>query len=256
MNFTDRYKNYSNSELLKIIDNPNDFQPLAVETAKNIFSSRQLSSKDIEIAKSELAMQRQEKEVQNEKKKVFENKVKNIGSSLIDTFNPVQTTTRTTDKIIKIISIVFGGLFLFMLYREFGVIKFMFTDNEAQWDFSMVLYFLPLIIVPTAAILFYTRKKLGWTLLAIFLTYSLANAIVLFLIELNRQPSGFSALDNLFPATSIAIYIGTIIFYGGTLWAICKEDIREIYTIDKRTMFKTIILIGSLTALIIYGLFR
>jgi hypothetical protein len=240
--------------LLKIIDNPNDFQPLAVETAKNIFASRQLSTEDIEIAKSELAMLQQEKEVQDEKKKVLENKVKNIGSSLIDTLNPIQSTAPTTDKIIKIISIVFGGLFIFMLFREFGIIKFMFTDNEAQWDFSMVLYFLPLIILPAAVILFYTRKKLGWTLVAIFLTYFLVNTIVPFLIELNRQSSGFSSLNNLFPATSIATFIGTIIFYGGTLVIISKENIRKIYAIDKRTMLKTIILVGTLTALMIYGL--
>lgn len=80
MEFTDRYKNYSNSELLKIIDNPNNFQPLAVETAKAIFESRQLSDEDIEIAKATIAIQRQEKEAHDEKEKSSAIKVKNIGA--------------------------------------------------------------------------------------------------------------------------------------------------------------------------------
>ena len=34
--FTERFKTYSNTELLKIIDNPDDYQPLAVEAANSI----------------------------------------------------------------------------------------------------------------------------------------------------------------------------------------------------------------------------
>jgi hypothetical protein len=44
--FTEKFTAYSNTDLLKIIDSPDDFQPLAVETAKSIFASRQLSDKD------------------------------------------------------------------------------------------------------------------------------------------------------------------------------------------------------------------
>ncbi len=240
MEFTDRYKNYSNSELLKIIDNPNNFQPLAVETAKAIFESRQLSDEDIEIAKATIAIQRQEKEAHDEKKKVLGIKVKNIGASLVDTFYPIQTNTPTTDKIIKIVSIVFGGIFLYQLFKEIGMIKFMFTDSEDERDFSIILYFLPLLIVPIATVLFYTRKKIGWTLLAIFLTYSAVNAILLFFMELNRMPSGIPALDILFPTTSPVTHLGTIIFFCGILWVICKDSIREIYTIEKKPMVRTI----------------
>lgn len=167
--FTEKFTTYSNTDLLKIIDSPDYYQPLAVETAKTIFASRQLNNKDIEIAKAELDALKQEKEATEKKKINLENKAKSIASFVLSTVNPIQTETSNSDKIIKTITIAFGGLFLFQLYKEFGMISFMFTDSGAKWDFSMVLYFLPLLIVPTATILFFKRKKIGWTLLAIFL---------------------------------------------------------------------------------------
>lgn len=253
--FTEKFSTYSNTELLKIIESPDDFQPIAVETAKTIFESRQLSDKDIEIARAELDALKQEKETADLKKKEFENKVKNIAASVLSTVNPIQAETPNSDKIIKIISIVFGGLFLFQLYQEFGMISFMFTDSGANWDFSMVLYFLPLLIVPTATILFFKRKKIGWTLLAIFLSYSAVGSIGLFILTVNREPSNFPALDNIFPQPSPTTHIMTLLFFAGTLWTICKEAIREIYSVDKKYMFRTIGIIATITALTTYGIF-
>jgi hypothetical protein len=144
------------------------------------------------------------------------------------------------DQIIKIVSILFAGLFLFQLYKEFGMISFMFTDSKAKWDFSMILYFLPLVLVPVAIILFFKRKRAGWTLLAIFLTYAAVSSVGLFILTLNMEPSGIPALDSLSPQASPATQIFNLLFFAGILWVICKHNIREIYFVDKKYMFKTI----------------
>jgi hypothetical protein len=252
--FTEKFTTYSNTDLLKIINSPDDFQPLAVETAKAIFASRQLSDMDIEIETAELHALKQEKETKDHKKKGLENKVKNITVSVLSTVNPIQAETPNSDKIIKIVSIVFGGLFLFRLYKEFGMFSFMFTDSGAKWDFSMVLYFLPLLIVPTTTILFFKRKKIGWTLLAIFLSYSAVSSIGLFILTLNREPSAFPALENIFPQTSPTTHIMTLLFFAGILGTICKKEIREIFSVDQKYMFRTIGIIATLTALMTYGI--
>ena len=49
--FSEYYKTISNSELLTILDNPGDYQTLAVEAAKQEFSYRQLSDEEIQPAK-------------------------------------------------------------------------------------------------------------------------------------------------------------------------------------------------------------
>lgn len=248
-NFTEKFKTYSNAELLKIIENAVDYQPLAVETAKTIVSSRQLTNEDIEDAKAELESQRQAKEVHAQKVKNVENKVKNIAESILETINPIQTETPTTDKIIKIISIVFGGLFLLQLYKEFSMLSYMFSVR-ADWDFSMVLYYIPLLFLPTAAYLFYKRTKIGWILLSIYLTYSAVTSISLFFLALNREPSGIPALDSLYPTTSSSKYVLTLIFFGATLWFICNSKMRDVYRIDKKTMITILVLIASIAGLV------
>ncbi|HLG03639.1 MAG TPA: hypothetical protein VI731_08600 [Bacteroidia bacterium] len=252
--FAEKFKAYSNSELLKIIDSPGDYQPLAVETARIIYASRNLSAQDIEIAKSELAALKQIQDEKGQKKKDIENKVKNIAVKSLSAVNQFQTEKPGSDKIIKIISIVFGGLGLFQLYKGFEIISFMFTDSGAKWDWSVVLYFLSLLVVLTAIILFYKRKKSGWTLLAIFLTYSAVSTAGLLILTLDMQSSGFSPIYNIFPKASLTTHILTLLFYAGTLWTICKEEIREIYTINKKYMFLTIGIIATLTARIINGI--
>lgn len=247
MEFNEKFKTYSNTELLRIIDNPDGYQPNAVETAKTIFSDRQLTEEEIKIAKDELKIERQEKLNKEQKKRAVEDKFKNIGKSILDNVNPIQNETPTTEKTIKIISLLFGGLFLFQLYKEFGMISFMFTDSSAGWDFSMVLYFLPLVIVPTATILFYKRNKFGWLLLTMFLTYSAVSAIGLFILTMNMEPLGIPALDSIFPQTSPSTHILTFLFFAGTIWAISRENIRTVYTITMQTMILTI----SITAVIV-----
>jgi hypothetical protein len=247
MEFTEKFKTYTNTELLRIIDNPNSYQPNAIETAKKIFSERQLTEDEIRIVKDELEIERQVKLNKELKKRKVENKFNNIANSILEIVNPIQNESSNTEKTIKIISLLFGALFLFQLYKEFGLIGFMFTDSSASWDLSMVLYFLPLIIVPIATILFYKKRKIGWLLLTIFLTYSAVNTIGLFILTMNIQPSEFKTLDNLFPQTSLANYFFTFLFFTGIIWAISRENIRNIYKISKNMLILTV----TITAVIV-----
>ncbi|MES2590770.1 MAG: hypothetical protein V4608_02710 [Bacteroidota bacterium] len=253
--FEDRYKTISNSDLLKILDTPTDYQPLAVEAAKSEFARRQLSETEIETVKASLAIQREEMEARSKKKKNIENKVKDLGASVIDNINPIQTTTRTTEKTILILCIVLGGLSIKKFYNEFGMLQFMFTDSEAKWNVSMLLYFFPLVILPLGTFLFWKRKKIGWTLLAIYLSYVSIGSIISFIVESNSTPSSFSALENLVPKTFPLVFIWSLIFNGGMLWVICKDNIREALNINKRKIFVAIGTSIALTALTMVGIF-
>lgn len=247
MEFTEKFKTYTNTELLRIIDNPDDYQPNAVETAQAIFSDRQLTEEEIKIAKDELEVERQEKLKKEEKKRAVEDKFKNISKSILDNVNPIQSETPTTEKTITIISLLFGGLFLFQLYKEFGMISYMFTDLSEDWDSIIGLYFFPLVVAPTAIILFYKKNKFGWLLLTIYLTYSAISAFGLFILTINMEPLGIAALDSLFPQTSPIPHFLTFLFFAGTIWVISRENLRTVYSISKQTMILTI----SITAIIV-----
>ncbi len=236
--FTDRYKQARNTELLRIIEKSDDYQPLAVESAKTELDSRKLTDSELNSAKEELRLERQGSEQQVQRKQERINKVKNIAYSAIDNLNPIQESPMKTDKLIHLISILFGGIALYQIIKEFGMLKFMFS-GQGEWDFSMVLYFLPLVLIPTASIMFWLQKKLGWILLNFYLCFSVVNSISLIIMTWNMKPTGNTSLDTLFPATSPIVYIMTSLFFIGTLWMINKQNLREKYKIDKKIMIGT-----------------
>ena len=249
MEFSEKFKTYSNAELLRVIEKPNDYQPQAVETAKKIFAGRKLSEMEIKIVKDELEVEKQGKLRKELQKQAVEDKIKNIGKSVFDQINPIQNETPTSEKTIRIISILLGGLFLFQLYKEFGMLKFMFTDSYAEWDFSMVLYFLPLIIIPAGTILFYMRKKAGWLLLAIFLIYSAVSAIGMIILTMKMKPLGVEGLDSIFPQIPSIMYMLAFLFYSGIIWTISRDKIRIIYSISKLTIALTISIVTLVVSL-------
>lgn len=248
--FTERYKQASNTELLKIIENSDDYQLLAVEAAKTELDFRKLTNSELNSAKEELSLERQDYEQKKQKKQGRIDKVKNIASSAIDNLNPIQESTLKTDKLINLISLVFGGIALYQIIKEFGMLKFMFS-GQGEWDFSMVLYFLPLILIPTASILFWLRKKFGWILLSYYLCFSAVNSISLIIMTWNMKPTGNAALDSLFPITSPSVYVMTSLFFVGTLWVINKQDLRQKFQIDKKTMIGTIVISVAISLLIL-----
>lgn len=233
MDFAERYKAYTNAELLRIIDNAGDYQPSAVDTAKQIFTIRSLSDKEIETARKELEA---EKQLESDKEEKI-NRIKNKASSILDEANPVKSKTPSADKIINIVSILLGMLFVYQIYKEAGLVGSLFTDI-GDWDLSVLIFLLPLIILPVSAILFYKRQKSGWILLAIYLTYSAISVLIGMFMATWSKPSG-TTLDLLISATP-ALYLIIFLFYAGMTGAICKNNIRQIYAVSKKTMILTL----------------
>lgn len=253
--FFERYNNLNNLELIKIIENPKDYQPVAVETARKILISRQVSAEEISDAKAELARQNQEKNLQTEKKKELENKVKNFGASVVETIHPIQVTAPTVDRTILIISIVLAAISLKTLFSEFRMLFYILSDSGMSLDFSVLLYLVPILLLPFATVLFWLRKKAGWWILAMYFTFNASSAISSFLMQLSFEPSGYSPLDNVFQPTSIVTIIWGLIFNGGLLYVICKENIRAVYTIDKKKMYTAIGVGVALFGVMMMGVF-
>ena len=166
--FTARYKTLRNTSLLKIIDNPNDYQPLAVEAAEIELAGRLISEDEFASARAENAIEIKEKQAKNAKRTAFENKIKDISSSIIDTIHPIQQTTPSTNRMIAMLCIILGLMSVIEAFREFGFIKFMLFDARALGFIEGVFYLFLLLVLPVAVFLFWRRKKSGWVLFCIY----------------------------------------------------------------------------------------
>jgi hypothetical protein len=242
--FTKRYRTWDNAELLDIIESSHEYQPLAVEAARLEIYNRQLTDEQIADAKSEHAKKQQTRISKEPKIIDIKNKVKSVGSSLVETFNPVQKERLTTSRSINLLSMFLGGLFIYQLLLNLDLLKFMLTSEDGKWDLSMAICFFPLIILPIAAILLWFRKKIGWTLAVIYFSYIIASTFSFF----------FKDLASLGVKTGMSIYILTIGIYGGALWQICKKPIRDTFNVERRAMFITIGIIIALTIAVIWSI--
>ena len=250
--FSEFYKSISNTELLSILDNSGDYQPLAVEAAKKEFFMRQLSETEIKEARKPIIAKQIQKEKQREKVKAIENKIKTTGYTLIDTLKPIQTGIPSTEKTIRLIIIVFGSLFLYQFINDFKI-HVMYIKDIPAFPFESTLYLAPLILLPAAILTFWKRIRIGWFLLAIFITFSTVDVLwVLIQYFLLGPPSDNSILDTFFPRPSISTLIIRLIFFGGALYVICKQNIRNEFSISENKMLAIIIITGILTFFLIY----
>jgi hypothetical protein len=234
--FSARYQKLSNTDLLKIIDTPADYQPEAIEAANDEFIARQLTNEELLAAREENETLRQEALLKSAKTKAWENKAQDIAHKITDTLNPIRSEKLSTPKAILWVSILMILLFLYQLYSQFGLLKYMLTYDAAQWNFAMIMYFFrPLIVMPVAAILFVLRKKYGWVLLLGYLIYLAFNTMALLYFALKHPFEPGGRISQLLPSVPTSL-LGWAIFNAGCLYFMFKKDVREIYTITPKSI--------------------
>lgn len=238
--FIEYYKSVSVSELLIILEKPGDYQPEALAAAKRELENRNLSSTELDEAKQINENDLLQKKVQREKFKVVENKIKKTGYSFFDMINPMQTGLPTVEKTIRFI--VAGYLIVFMidLLSEFKVIKVMISEI-ADAPVETGFYLLPYILLAVGLYFFWKKKKKGWVFFAIFISYAITGAAYMVYFYFTWTSSGNDLAIINFPRPSIITYLIQLLVLGLTLYRICKPDIRNIYKIDKQSMFLCII---------------
>jgi hypothetical protein len=250
-NFSEQYKTISNTELLGILDNPNDYQPLAVEAAKEEFAGRRLSDAEIQAARESLIAEQAQKEKEREKARAIEARIKTAGQSFIDTINPIQPGIHSAEKTIRLIVIIFSGLILYQLIGDFKMLRSMLRDLT-RFDLSSFFYFVPFVVVPVALVLLWKRKTPGWVLLVFFLTYTAVGILWVFIENIGERPSWLTGSDRPFAGPSPASYLIQMLFVSGAAYVLCKPGIREIFKIDRQKMIATIVVSALLTVIFMF----
>lgn len=201
--FRERYKSKSNSELIRIIKNPIEYQELALEAAKEELIVRGVSENEI---------------VESEITAIPEVKDNFILSPILNKVKSYFKGNSTEDNIILIISILLGigsaaGLLMSWTFIRRGI------------DLESSIFLLINLVQPIIAFLFWERKKIGWIIITITLTYLLVLSIY-----------NFYNPYYLHSDEEVLVYFRNSIFYGVLLYLICKSKVREIYKINAKVM--------------------
>ncbi|MFT5512936.1 MAG: hypothetical protein ACI8SE_001335 [Bacteroidia bacterium] len=252
---TERYKKLSTNELLMIIEEPGDYTKIAVETANAEIDSRGLDEHELEVAKFINAKhhQREIREVEKRKQRVTQ--MKERLSHLIENGNPFQNGIETPEKIVRLTTWVLGLYTICIFYLKFGFIRFMFTHVGARWDLDVVIQLLPLVVLPIALFLFWTKKKIGWILLTVYLSFSIALYASFFMVNFGLHGSEYFVLDFVFSNLNQAVYVGMAIFMGIFISLIGRPEIRKLFKISSQTMYTALLLTAAVTSYYVYSSF-
>lgn len=215
--FVGKFKQYSDAELLNVIDNPADFQPLEIEAAREEIARRNLTKEQIAS-------------VRNKQAKATE--------------TPFIRRAITTQ------SVFLGIISLYKIYKDIPRYTYLLLD-PLSFDFTIVFDSVMLLVLLFAVSSYWLRKRIGWILLTTYAVVSLViDTYALFTINYNLELTELLFSFNLFIRNILSVML-----FGTLFWFLCTEKLRAVYTIGKRTMHSTISVSISIAILVCFYLF-
>lgn len=122
--FFERYKKLSNAELLKIVNTPENYQPLAVETAAAELEARGLSEDELNDAQN---VNNAELEAAGQKRKnnlFYKIKTDSTGTAMVDALNPIQYGPVSVQRLILRLSLIVAFLTIVNLFNHYSLIVY------------------------------------------------------------------------------------------------------------------------------------
>ena len=244
--FSEYYKKISNVELLDILDNAQDYNPLAIAAATLELEQRGLSETDIEEARYPLLAAKLLKEMKAEKRLAWQENMHTAGESVFSAVKPGDTNEILVNKIIVWVVIVYGLEFLISLPTLFSLFRGEFGNGAS---FKFLSFLSPQLLRPVALYIFWKRKPAGWTLLAICITYSLVADLAYICVKIVSMYNYRYFTSWHITATDIF----QLFIQASLLYVICRKDIRLIYDVVVSKMAGIIFITALLTFLIMWS---
>jgi hypothetical protein len=242
-NFYEEYKSYSNVELLKILKQPANYQPAAVEAATLILQEREVSEEDNFEVNQHFEQITQHQQVKKEKSAFFR-------QTIIDFLEPVikPGTEVKPEKWLNILLVLIGieyawGAYNAILGAFFGGGNSL-TAYGHGYDIFFLLDIFYLLYVPFIFYLLFKRKRWGWILL---FADNMLSAMV-GLLEVYSMVSRFNNYGS--GDIPVTFFIGLIIKCL-VLFFLWRKDISTLFKVSVKTKQHTV----AFTAVIGFLLF-
>jgi hypothetical protein len=255
MDIFEKYNSYSNFELFWIIENPKDYQPEALDIARKIISSRNLSEDEILSTQKEVEKQRSEKLLKEVGQNIYFESIKKLIVKILTFYRPTQKDQLLGIKLIHIISIAFIIISLLYLFKYWNIIIY---SIEGRYKYSVltgILYIFPLLYLAIATFLFFKKKRFGWTLIIIYQTYALLTYLVVFIMLIRNEFFISKQLNTNIPSPSLTTYTSLVLFWTLVLTTTCSKKVRDVFIITKKFML-VLLSILLIISILIFILFR
>lgn len=246
--FLERYKNHSNAALLKILATPGDYQPLALEAAKQVLESRSLSEAELTVAQAELENEQAETATQKAKEEELKNKVQAIKEKVLDEVNPFHVNSPTVKRIIIITTLVFSWFALQSIYAGYRNWPIFMVGLDASFMLMLIALYLLLLLQIIGTVLFAMRKKAGWIIMATYAAFTAVSVLpaiyqnIMYRVS-NPEPSLFDFIFEQPVALSDSIV--SLFVFPGLLVVMNRADVRAVYRVTRRTFIIIMVVVAA-----------
>jgi hypothetical protein len=160
IDFYQEYKEYSNTDLLKIVNQPTDFQPEAVAVAQQILTERVVTNEEIQFVDEYFKGIQKSAKLKSENAELLKSKVADFLEPVLHPGEKVEP-----DKWVNILLFAIGLQYAWTLFNAAKRLLIVFECKYCHFDFAFVGEILTLIYVPFIFLLLFKRRRWGWILL-------------------------------------------------------------------------------------------
>ena len=227
--FAEKYKTLENYELLEILNNREQYQPIAIEAAQQELTSRNLQAEEMIIAEQVVSERLAIEQKKKERSDLFKQKINKSVNKVYGELNPILDEAPGIEKLIRVIAIVYGVIFV---YRFFGQLRFLsaIVSGKIEVDYGYSFYLFPLLILIPTVIYFWKKTLLGWVLLCGYCCFFLPIEIYFLYYSFSYY---FQSADvyNFVPRSSIISLLVNPALYISTLFLLFKKDMIRIFKV-------------------------
>jgi len=230
--FQDRYKAYSNAELIDIIDNPKGYELIALSAAKTELSSRNLSEVEFSEARDIFRYSRENANRQADRNEMIKRKLSDMGSELAENISPIQTPVPTVSKIIFLLATTFSLILFYQVWNNWNNYKYIIIGEAAE-KFAYSVNLFPILLLLIGVVFFWLKKKIGWTIIIIYSAGSMVQFLFGSFLSLSYY-FGPETKFSFFQQPTPSSFILLILIWIGLILTLIRKDIREVFLIRKK----------------------
>jgi hypothetical protein len=244
--FSSRYQLISNKDLIDILSQPQNYQPLALDTARTELENRNLSEPEISHLQKDLELEKTEKEQRAQKITASIEDIKQLSLSFFHKFNPFLKKAPAANYYARHVALIIGGLFLFQLTENFKF-DIELLSEPAKYDASTFLYFLPLVLMSVGPVLLFKIKRAGWYLIYLYLVFTMYFTVKSIMLFYGINNSDLNIYQRLGVNTSQMLLMMELIFFGSLLWALSRKDVLKIFKVSRKNyLLISVVTLGAL----------
>jgi hypothetical protein len=227
--FSERMAVLPDIELFRVLQQEKEYEPLAVEAAKNEINTRKLTDEEKKAVFDKLIDEEQKKE---EKRLVIDDAIGKLSELIKNLFIPVPTSTKSPALYINILAILVLAKAIYSLGFE---VYFGFSFGFDLFGLPTIATDLFLIIV---ALSLFSKKKFGWSMLCFIaiLNFFMSSQVLYtaWFVDYS-DPEGFNTTTGFLYYMAILLVPLIIVFY------LNKQNVLQLFRISRKFQRNTLI---------------